>query len=148
MTTLPQALTRPNCGEQVRRADVVVDGCDNRQLGWRSMPLAVAGAAGHGAAIRLEGAGLAAGREGARYRCLYRDADGPETCAQTGVLAPVVGIVGSIQALEAIKVLTDFGRRRRSVVAVGCQTDGMADAEGTSRSGCPVCGGGAATADD
>jgi molybdopterin/thiamine biosynthesis adenylyltransferase len=33
----------------------------------------------------------------------------PETCAQSGVLAPVVGIVGSIQALEAIKVLTDFG---------------------------------------
>lgn len=48
--------------------------------------------------------------EGACYRCLYRDADlNLETCAQTGVLAPIVGIIGSIQALEAIKVLTGLG---------------------------------------
>ena len=33
----------------------------------------------------------------------------PETCAQTGVLAPVVGVIGGIQAVEAIKVLTGLG---------------------------------------
>ena len=65
-----------------------------------------------GAAIRLEGQVLVwrPDGEGACYRCLYRDAAmPPETCAQTGVLAPVVGIIGSIQAVEAIKVLTGLG---------------------------------------
>jgi adenylyltransferase/sulfurtransferase len=32
-----------------------------------------------------------------------------ETCTATGILAPVVGIIGSIQAAEAIKVLTGLG---------------------------------------
>ncbi|MCB1921758.1 MAG: ThiF family adenylyltransferase, partial [Candidatus Competibacteraceae bacterium] len=65
-----------------------------------------------GAAIRLEGQVLVwrPGRENACYHCLYRGAAvKPETCAQTGVLAPVVGIIGSIQAAEAIKVLTQLG---------------------------------------
>ena len=33
----------------------------------------------------------------------------PETCAQTGVLAPVVGVIGSLQAIEVIKILTGLG---------------------------------------
>lgn len=32
-----------------------------------------------------------------------------ESCTQTGVLAPVVGIIGSIQALETLKTLTGIG---------------------------------------
>ena len=44
------------------------------------------------------------------YRCLYKEGDDPEqTCADNGVLAPVVGIIGSIQAMEAIKVLLELG---------------------------------------
>ena len=44
------------------------------------------------------------------YRCLYRDeGQAEQTCAENGVLAPVVGVIGSLQALEAIKVLTGLG---------------------------------------
>jgi adenylyltransferase/sulfurtransferase len=44
------------------------------------------------------------------YRCLYKDMDElGETCSQTGVLAPVVGIIGSIQATETLKVLLNIG---------------------------------------
>ncbi|HJX18947.1 MAG TPA: ThiF family adenylyltransferase, partial [Acidiferrobacterales bacterium] len=44
------------------------------------------------------------------YRCLYKDMDElGESCSQTGVLAPLVGIIGSIQATETIKVLLDIG---------------------------------------
>ncbi len=49
--------------------------------------------------------------QGPCYRCLYRD-DGEELdarCSENGVLAPVVGIIGSIQATEAIKVLGNLG---------------------------------------
>ena len=65
-----------------------------------------------GAAIRLEGQVTAfSGQPGDPcYQCLYpRDGDLDETCSANGVLAPVVGIVGSIQATEAIKILTGLG---------------------------------------
>ena len=44
------------------------------------------------------------------YRCLYKDEGELDTsCSSNGVLAPVVGIIGSIQATEAIKVLLGIG---------------------------------------
>jgi len=44
------------------------------------------------------------------YRCLYHEADDAGlNCAESGVLAPIVGIVGSMQALEALKCLAGVG---------------------------------------
>lgn len=45
------------------------------------------------------------------YQCLYSDAvsAGQPNCSETGVLAPVVGAVGVMQALEAIKLVSCFG---------------------------------------
>jgi len=94
--------------------DAVVDGCDNfatrfaiNEACFRaSVPLI------SGAAIRTEGqVAVFSGRSGGPcYQCLYpRDGIQDETCTATGVLAPVVGIVGSIQATETLKVLTGAG---------------------------------------
>jgi adenylyltransferase/sulfurtransferase len=45
------------------------------------------------------------------YRCLYKEGEeADQTCTENGVLAPVVGIIGSLQALEAIKVLVNIGQ--------------------------------------
>lgn len=44
------------------------------------------------------------------YRCLYaEDADLDETCAANGVLAPLLGIIGSVQAVEAMKLIMGLG---------------------------------------
>jgi adenylyltransferase/sulfurtransferase len=44
------------------------------------------------------------------YACLYRQGeDEDQTCSENGVLSPVVGVIGSLQALEAIKVLLSRG---------------------------------------
>lgn len=44
------------------------------------------------------------------YRCLYSDTDNPtDTCAQAGILGPVVGMVGCVQAIEALKLITGIG---------------------------------------
>jgi adenylyltransferase/sulfurtransferase len=65
-----------------------------------------------GAAIRTEGqVSVYSGKPGGPcYQCLYpRDGGVDETCSANGVLAPVVGIIGSIQATETLKVLTGVG---------------------------------------
>ena len=66
-----------------------------------------------GAAIRLEGQVSVFNFKQADspcYRCLY-DEQGEEntSCSENGVMAPMVGIIGSIQAMEAIKVLANYG---------------------------------------
>ena len=65
-----------------------------------------------GAAIRMEGQVSVFNKTPGSpcYRCLYKDEGELDTsCSTNGVLAPVVGIIGSIQATEAIKVLLDIG---------------------------------------
>jgi molybdopterin/thiamine biosynthesis adenylyltransferase len=101
--------------ELVGRSDLVLDCSDN--FATRFAVNAACVAAGRplvsGAAIRLEGqvAVFPGQRGGPCYQCLYPlDAALDETCSLAGVLAPVVGIVGSIQATEAIKLLAGLGQ--------------------------------------
>jgi adenylyltransferase/sulfurtransferase len=94
--------------------DAVVDGCDNFTTRFAvneacfqaAVPLI------SGAAIRAEGqvSVFSGKRGGPCYQCLYpRDGSVDETCSANGVLAPVVGIIGCIQATETLKVLIDAG---------------------------------------
>jgi molybdopterin/thiamine biosynthesis adenylyltransferase len=101
--------------EQVALADAVVDATDNFATRFALNRVCVAQKTPliSGAAIRMEGQ-VAVFRpdlpDSPCYRCLYKDMDElGETCSQTGVLAPVVGIIGSIQATETIKVLLNMG---------------------------------------
>ena len=114
VVAIPKALDEAELLAQARQADVVIDACDNlpTRLAINAACVKVGTPLVTGAAIRLEGQVLVwrPGGEGACYRCLYREVEmPPETCAQTGILAPVVGIIGSLQATEAIKVLTHLG---------------------------------------
>jgi molybdopterin-synthase adenylyltransferase len=101
--------------EQVAVSDAVVDGSDN--FATRFAVNAACVAAGTpliaGAVIRWEGqVSVYTGQRGDPcYRCLYgADGEVEDTCSENGILAPVAGIVGSIQALETLKVLSGVGR--------------------------------------
>jgi len=108
------SLTEANLGALVSRVDLVVDACDNFPTRF-AVNAACYGARVplvSGAAIRTEGqVAVFSGQAGGPcYQCLYpRDGGIDETCSANGILAPVVGIIGSIQATEAIKVLTGLG---------------------------------------
>ena len=104
--------------ELVPTADVVIDGCDNfatRQMVNRACvrhrkPLV------SGAAIRLDGQlGVFDARQADApcYACVFPpDAAVEEVrCATMGVFAPLVGIVGTLQAAEALKILSGLGSR-------------------------------------
>ena len=66
-----------------------------------------------GAAIRAEGqvAVFDTGQAGAPcYQCLYADVgEATLSCSEAGVIGPLVGMIGSIQAMEAIKLLSGVG---------------------------------------
>ncbi|PJE86993.1 molybdopterin-synthase adenylyltransferase MoeB [Yersinia mollaretii] len=66
-----------------------------------------------GAAIRMEGqvTVFTYQEDQPCYRCLSRlFGNNALTCVEAGVMAPLVGIIGNLQAMEAIKLLTDYGK--------------------------------------
>lgn len=99
--------------EQVRQAGVVIDGSDNfaTRFAVNRACFAVGTPLVTGAAIRWEGqVSVFSGTDGPCYQCLYPEqGELDETCSANGILAPVVGMVGSLQATEAIKILTGAG---------------------------------------
>lgn len=115
LIAIEHALTVETLAAQLAGVDLVVECSDN--FATRFAVNAACYAARiplvSGAAIRLEGQVTAFDGQpgGPCYRCLYPETDGAEetTCTATGVLAPVVGIIGSVQATEAIKILAGLG---------------------------------------
>lgn len=114
---LPVRLDGDALLEQVRDVDLVLDCCDNFQTRHAVNRACVQ--AGKplvsGAAIRFEGQVCVYDtRDEASpcYYCLFPEADDvtPVNCATMGVFAPLVGIIGSLQAAEAIKMLASIGK--------------------------------------
>ena len=69
-----------------------------------------------GAAIRMEGQLSVFSYQPGEpcYRCLSRlFGDSALTCVEAGVMAPLVGTIGTLQAMEAIKLLADYGQPLR-----------------------------------
>ena len=114
VTTFAERLDGENLSKEIIAADIVIDGTDNFTTRFalnescvqNNTPLV------SGAAIRMEGQVSVFNKTPTSpcYRCLYKDEGELDTsCSTNGVLSPVVGIIGSIQATEAIKVLLDVG---------------------------------------
>jgi molybdopterin/thiamine biosynthesis adenylyltransferase len=115
ITRFKQKLNEEILNELVPQVSLVIDGCDNfetrfavnRSCVQHHTPLV------SGAAIRFEGQVSVFSNDGNSpcYHCLYKE-EGEElqTCSENGVLAPVTGLIGSIQAIEAIKVLLNIGQ--------------------------------------
>ena len=133
----------------VAAADIVIDGCDNFPTRYainaacvrHRKPLV------SGAAMRLEAQVIVYRADlggGPCYRCLYRDEpEYGETCTQIGVLAPLVGIIGSLQALEAIKVLVDFGEPLNGrLLLLDAASMEWREVKLPRDPACPVCGAG------
>lgn len=115
VTALDWQLDEGELEEQVGAADVVLDCSDNfpTRFALNEACVRTGTPLVSGAAIRLEGqisTFMPAREDSPCYRCLYADGgEMAETCSQEGILAPVVGVIGTLQAVEAIKVLLDIG---------------------------------------
>ncbi|MDQ3980241.1 MAG: molybdopterin-synthase adenylyltransferase MoeB [Actinomycetota bacterium] len=127
--------------------DVIIDGADNFPTRYlvndasllKRIPVV------HGSIFRFEGqVTVFAPYEGPCYRCLFPEpppADMAPSCAEAGVLGVLPGIVGSIQAMEAIKLILDLGE---PLVGRLMAYDALEESFRTFRvprdRACPACG--------
>ena len=132
--------------ELIATRDIVLDCTDN--LASRNMLNQACYQSGKplvsGAAIRMEGQliSIVPKQNSACYSCIS-DYFGEQnlSCVESGVMSPVVGIIGAMQALEAIKILCDYGHPSVNKLMM---FDGMATNWQTfklpKKVGCKVCG--------
>jgi adenylyltransferase/sulfurtransferase len=130
----------------VEQASVVIDATDNFDSRFLINELCVKACTPlvSGAAIRMEGqvcVFLNHKQHGPCYRCLYRnEGDNEETCSETGVLAPVVGIIGSIQAVETLKIIANMGQTLDNrVLLLDAMTMEWRTLKLNKDPACPVC---------
>ncbi|HEV8384786.1 MAG TPA: molybdopterin-synthase adenylyltransferase MoeB [Candidatus Acidoferrales bacterium] len=113
--TYEAKLTSENALEILRPYDVIVDGTDNFPTRYlvNDACILLGKPNVYGSIFRFEGQASVFGAPGGPcYRCLYPEPPPPglvPSCAEGGVLGVLPGIIGSIQALEAIKLILGRG---------------------------------------
>ncbi|KAF7338605.1 Adenylyltransferase and sulfurtransferase UBA4 [Mycena venus] len=117
------ALTPDNALELLTPYDIILDCTDNAPTRYLLSDTAVAldKPLVSGAAQKFEGqlCTYNLGPEGPCYRCLFPVPPARElvgTCEETGILGAVTGVIGNMQALEAIKIITGLHDKKPSLL--------------------------------
>ncbi len=147
VTTLDQRLEGDALDAAVKGADVILDCTDNFSTRFAINAAAVKYKVPlvSGAAIRLEGqVSVFDVRDAGNpcYQCLYQDGDDMQlSCSESGVMAPLVGIIGTLQALEAIKLITGIGSTLTGrLLFLDAQTMQFREMKLKKKPACPCCG--------
>lgn len=146
LEVIEQRLTESDMPALAARVDLVLDATDNYPARFALNRACIAAGVPlvSGAAVRSEGqlAVFDPLRGGPCYRCLYTegDADTALSCSESGVLAPLVGVIGSLQAMEALKVLAGFGEPLRGkLLLVDLRSMEFRNLQLPVRKDCPAC---------
>ncbi|EBV3279971.1 HesA/MoeB/ThiF family protein [Salmonella enterica subsp. enterica serovar Wangata] len=146
LIVLQQRLTGDVLKNAVAHADVALDCTDNMATRQEinaacvalNTPLISASAVGFGGQLMV----LTPPWEQGCYRCLWPDDVEPErNCRTAGIVGPVVGVMGTLQALEAIKLLSGMETPGGELRLFDGKTSQWRSLALRRASGCPVCGG-------
>ncbi|MFN2572682.1 MAG: molybdopterin-synthase adenylyltransferase MoeB [Gemmatimonadales bacterium] len=113
--TFAMRLTSANALDILRGFDVIVDGSDNFPTRYlvNDACVLLGKPDVYGSVFRFDGQlSVFDARHGPCYRCLFADPPPPDlvpSCAEGGVLGVLPGIIGSLQALETLKLIVGFG---------------------------------------
>lgn len=145
LTEIPDRLSNDALAEAVNQADIVLDGCDNFATRFQVNEAVVSEgrALVSGAAIRFEGQVAVFGpdyRKSPCYRCLYAEADESlESCAGNGVLAPVPGVIGTLMAVETLKLLAGIKTETGHLSLYDALSSDWRKVAIKKRRNCPAC---------
>ena len=142
-----EKLTPENARETIRNYDVVIEGSDNFETKFLVNDACVAEGkpAVIGGILRWHGQVISVvpGR-GACYRCLFERPPPPgsaPTCAEAGVVGALAGLVGSLQAAEAIKLILGIGTPLSSrLLTIEALAASFREVPLGRREGCAACG--------
>ncbi|EMN8585939.1 TPA: ThiF family adenylyltransferase [Klebsiella aerogenes] len=146
LVALQQRLSGEALRAEVAKADVVLD-CTDNMIARQAInaacvaletPLVTASAVGFGGQLMVLTPPWAQGC----YRCLWPDTAEPQrNCRTAGIVGPVVGMMGTLQALEAIKLLSGMATPRNTLRLFDARTSNWRNLTLQKAQGCPVCGG-------
>lgn len=115
VTTYREPIAAANIGSIIADYDFVIDGSDNFAAGFLINDACILAGKpySHGGILQFDGRTLTVRpRESACYRCLFPEPpprDAIPTCSQAGVIGVLPGVIGTIQATEALKFLLGKG---------------------------------------
>ena len=139
--------TSENILDLIKGYDFVIDGTDNFAAKFLVNDACVMGKKpfSHGGILRFDGQTMTiVPGQSACYRCVF-DSPPPKnavpTCSQAGVLGAVAGMLGTIQAAEALKYITGIGDLLvNRLLIFDAKTMGFRTAKFKKKATCPVCG--------
>ncbi len=144
----PFNLTPENAREIIRKYDVVLDCTDNFVARFLINDACVIEEVSfvHAAVLRFEGELMTiVPKESACYRCVFKHAPPPgtvPTCQEAGVVGATVGVLGTLQAIEAIKLLLGIGEPLvNRMLHVDLLTMDFTELKLRKDPECPVCSG-------
>ncbi|MFZ2456069.1 MAG: molybdopterin-synthase adenylyltransferase MoeB [Candidatus Altiarchaeia archaeon] len=142
-----ERITSENVLEIIRGYDVVIDGCDNFPTRYlvndacvfERKPLI------HGALFRFEGeVSTIIPYDGPCYRCLFHEPPPPglvPSCHEAGVLGVLPGVIGVLQATEAVKYILKIGNLLKGrMLLYDALSMEFREVNVPRDPGCPVCG--------
>jgi molybdopterin/thiamine biosynthesis adenylyltransferase/rhodanese-related sulfurtransferase len=142
-----EKLTSQNIMEIIKDYDIIVDGCDNFPTRYLVNDACVLTGKPnvHGSIFQFEGqATVFYPGKGPCYRCLYPEpppADMAPSCAEAGVLGVLPGLIGTIQALETIKLILGKGETLvGKLLCFNTLTNEINTLKLQRDPGCPMCG--------
>jgi molybdopterin-synthase adenylyltransferase len=146
VTAVKQRLSGKQLEEEVKKADVILDCSDNfaTRFAINKACVTYKRSLVSGAAIRFEGQ-VSVFTPGVNdspcYNCLYKnEGEEMQNCATNGVIAPITGIVGSIQALEAMKLIIEVGETLTGrLLLIDGLTMNIKTMRFKKNAGCPTC---------
>jgi adenylyltransferase/sulfurtransferase len=145
--TYKDFLCADNINSIIAGYDFVIDGTDNFPTKFlvndacvlKGIPFS------HGGILRFNGQTMTVvPGESACYRCSFREPPPPDavpSCAQAGVLGAIAGMLGTIQATEALKYITDVGELLTNrLLTFDARTLAFRNINLARQKSCPLCG--------